>query len=67
MSDTQIQKPDIWWWKNPKSLKELKTVIWNKFPEWFGTKTGELIGFYDTLVIIQGKLMFSRKFGFKTG
>ena len=62
MSDAQIQKPDLWWWKNQKSLQKSKTVLQKKFPEWLGHKNSQPIGFYDSVVIIQRKLMFSKKY-----
>ena len=52
--------------KNPKSLQKSKTVLQKKFPEWFGHKTSDLIGFHDNDVIIQHKMMFSKKNWFRT-
>ena len=66
MSDAQIQKPDLGWWQNPKSLQKSKTVLLKHFPEWFGNKTSQPIGCYDSVVIIQRTLMFSKNILFRT-
>ena len=66
MSDAQIQKQDLGWWQNPKSLQKSKTVRQIFFLEWFGNKTSLPIGFHDTVVIIQRKLMFSKNIRFQT-
>ena len=66
MSDAQIQKPDLGWWKNPKGIQKSKTVRQHFFPEWFGNKTSQPIGFYESVVVIQRKLIFSKNIWFQT-
>ena len=66
MANAQIQKPDIWWWKNSKSLQKSKTALQKKILELFGHKTSEPIGFHDNIVIIQRKLLIPKKNQFQT-
>ena len=47
--------------KTPKAYKNPKLSSNKTFPEWFGHETSEPIGFHDNVVIIQRKLIFSKK------
>ena len=61
MSDAQIQKQDLWWWKIRKPVK-FQNCPKKLSPQWFGHKISEPIDFHDNVVIIQHKLMiFSKK------
>ena len=65
MSNAQIQKPDLWWWKNSKSLQKSKTALQKNFFSDLVIKQVNLLVFMTILWLFSVNCWFQKKISSK--